>query len=49
MYENPWQVPGKLLSADAEGAAVLGLRTHRYTTSTHANAGSQAPGGEARS
>ena len=33
MYENTWQVPGKLLSAWAEGAAVvlagLGLLTHR--------------------
>ena len=33
MYENTWQVPGKLLSAYAEGAAVLlaalGLLTHR--------------------
>jgi hypothetical protein len=33
MYENTWQVPGKLLSACAEGAAVvlawLGLWTHR--------------------
>jgi predicted lipoprotein with Yx(FWY)xxD motif len=33
MYENTWQVPGKLLSAYAEGAAVvlagLGLRTRR--------------------
>src|SRR4051812_48301318 len=33
MYENTWQVPGKLLSAYAEGAAVvlagLGLFTHR--------------------
>jgi len=33
MYENTWQVPGKLLSAYAEGAAVvlaaLGLRTYR--------------------
>jgi hypothetical protein len=33
MYENTWQVPGKLLSASAEGAAVvlagLGLLTHR--------------------
>jgi hypothetical protein len=33
MYENTWQVPGKLLSAYAEAAAVvlagLGLRTHR--------------------
>ena len=34
MYENTWQVPGKLLSAYAEGAAVvlaaLGLRAHRH-------------------
>jgi hypothetical protein len=33
MYENTWQVPGKLLSAYAEGAAVvlagLGLLIHR--------------------
>jgi hypothetical protein len=33
MYENSWQVPGKLLSASAEAAAVLlagvGLLTHR--------------------
>jgi hypothetical protein len=33
MYETTWQVPGKLLSAYAEGAAVvfatLGLLTHR--------------------
>jgi hypothetical protein len=33
MYENTWQVPGKLLSAYAEGAAVvlagLGLLSHR--------------------
>ena len=33
MYENTWQVPGKLLSAYAEGAAVvlagLGLISHR--------------------
>ena len=33
MYENSWQVPGKLLSAYAEGAAVvlagLGLLSHR--------------------
>jgi hypothetical protein len=32
MYETTWQVPGKLLSADAEAAAVvlaaLGLLTH---------------------
>jgi hypothetical protein len=52
MYENTWQVPGKLLSAYAEGAAVvlaaLGLRTHRRATPPHATAGSQAPGGEAR-
>jgi hypothetical protein len=35
MYENTWQVPGKLLSAYAEAAAVLlagvGLLTHRRT------------------
>jgi hypothetical protein len=35
MYESTWQVPGKLLSAYAEGAAVvlagLGLLTHRTT------------------
>jgi hypothetical protein len=33
IYENTWQVPGKLLSAYAEGAAAvlagLGLLTHR--------------------
>jgi hypothetical protein len=33
LYENTWQVPGKLLSASAEAAAVLlaglGLVTHR--------------------
>jgi hypothetical protein len=33
MYENTWQVPGKLISAYAEGAAVLlagvGLLVHR--------------------
>jgi hypothetical protein len=33
MYENTWQVPGKLLSAYAEAAAIglagLGLLTHR--------------------
>jgi hypothetical protein len=33
LYENTWQVPGKLLSAYAEAAAVvlagLGLLTHR--------------------
>jgi hypothetical protein len=38
MYENTWQVPGKLLSAYAEGAAVvlagLGLLVHRGGTGT---------------
>lgn len=38
MYENTWQVPGKLVSAVAEGAAVvlagLGLRTHRRHSGT---------------
>ena len=38
MYENTWQVPGKLLSAYAEGAAVvlagLGLLTHRKRPGT---------------
>ena len=33
MYENTWQVPGKLLSTYAEAAAValagVGLLTHR--------------------
>ena len=52
MYENTWQVPGKLLSAYAEGAAVvlagLGLLSHRGATPTRANAGvPNAPGGEA--
>jgi hypothetical protein len=38
MYENTWRAPGKLLSAYAEGAAVvlavLGLRTHRKHSRT---------------
>jgi hypothetical protein len=38
MYENTWQVPGKVLSAYAEGAAVvlagLGLLTHRGAAPT---------------
>jgi hypothetical protein len=38
MYENTWQVPGKLLSAYAEAAAVvlagLGLLTHRKRPGT---------------
>jgi hypothetical protein len=46
MYENSWQVPGKLLSAWAEGAAVvlagLGLLTHRGAAPTRAVADSQA-------
>jgi hypothetical protein len=50
MYENTWQVSGKLLSAWAEGAAVvlaaLGLLTHRGAAPTREAAGSQAPGGE---
>jgi hypothetical protein len=45
MYENTWQVPGKLLSAFAEGAAVLlaslGLLTHRSTWDRTAD----SPGG----
>jgi len=44
MYENTWQVPGKLLSAAAEGAAVvlagLGLLTHRR----HPGMGRPLPG-----
>jgi hypothetical protein len=52
MYENTWQVPGKLQSAWAEGAAVvlagLGLLTHRGAAPTREAAGSQAPGGEGR-
>jgi len=52
MYENTWQVPGKLLSAYAEGAAVVlagvGLLTHRGAIPTRAYAGvPKAPGGEA--
>jgi hypothetical protein len=43
MYENTWQVPGKLLSAYAEGAAVvlagLGLRVHRGSTRARAKRG----------
>ena len=43
MYENTWQVPGKLLSAYAEGAALvlagLGLFVHWGGTWTHASAG----------
>ena len=46
MYENTWQVPGKLLSAWAEAAAVvlagLGLLTHRGAAPTRAVADSQA-------
>jgi hypothetical protein len=38
MYENTWQVPGKLLSASAEGVAVVlatvGLLTHRERPGT---------------
>jgi hypothetical protein len=53
MYENTWQVPGKLLSAYAEGAAVvlagLGLLTHRGAAPPHEAAGSQAAVAEARS
>ena len=45
MYENTWQVPGKLLSAYAEGAAVvlagLGLLVHWGGTPTRTHAGSQ--------
>lgn len=47
MYENTWQVPGKLLSAWAEGAAVvlagLGLLTHRSAAPTRAVTDSQVP------
>ena len=46
MYENTWQVPGKLLSAYAEGAAVvlagLGLLTHRGAAPTRTTADLQA-------
>ena len=45
MYENTWQVPGKLLSASAEGVAVvlaaLGLLTHRDGMRRRASSGSQ--------
>lgn len=38
MYENTWQVPGKLVSAVAEGAVIvlagLGLRSHRRRSAT---------------
>jgi hypothetical protein len=47
MYENTWQVPGKLLSAWAEGAAVvlagLGLLTHRRAAPTRTTADARAP------
>jgi len=53
MYENTWQVPGKLLSAYAEAAAVvlaaLGLLTHRGAAPPHQAAGSQAARAAARS
>ena len=46
LYENTWQVPGKLLSAWAEAAAVvlagLGLLTHRGAAPTRAVADAQA-------
>jgi hypothetical protein len=46
MYENTWQVPGKLLSAWAEAAAVvlaaLGLLTHRGAAPTRTTADFQA-------
>jgi hypothetical protein len=49
MYENTWQVPGKLLSAWAEGAAVvlagLGLLTHRKRPEMPAVAGIARTGG----
>jgi hypothetical protein len=48
MYENTWRVPGKLLSAYAEGAAVvlagLGLLTHWGGRRAHARAGSRGAG-----
>ena len=53
LYENTWQVPGKLLSAWAEAAALvlaaLGLLTHRSAAPPHEAAGSQAAGAAARS
>jgi hypothetical protein len=53
MYENTWQVPGKLLSAWAEGAAVvlagLGLLTHGGAAAARATGGSQARRGAAGS
>jgi hypothetical protein len=53
MYEDTWQVPGKLLSAYAEGAAVvlagLGLLTHRWLRSDLASpAGSRRAVGHRR-
>jgi hypothetical protein len=46
MYENTWQVPGKLLSAYAEGVAVvlaaLGLLAHRHR---HSRTGPLVPVG----
>ena len=45
MYENTWQVPGKLLSAYAEGVAVvlagLGLLFHRGGMRRRESSGSQ--------
>ena len=40
MYENTWQVPGKLLSASAEAATVLlaGLGLHTYRRHRHPTA-----------
>jgi hypothetical protein len=53
MYETTWQVPGKLLSAYAEAAAVvlaaLGLLTYRGAAPPHEAAGSQAARAAARS
>jgi hypothetical protein len=47
MYENTWQVPGKLLSACAEGAAVvlagLDLLVHRGVLPTGFD--THSPGG----
>jgi hypothetical protein len=52
MYENTWQVPGKLLSAYAEAAAVvlaaLGLVIHGGAAPPQKAAGSQAAGAAAR-
>ena len=53
MYENTWQVPGKLLSAYAEGAAVilaaLGLLTHRGAAAPTRPPGPRLRGAAARS